>query len=221
MRFHDREDAGRHLAAIVVRTGVDSADSVVVGLPRGGVPVAYEVARALSVPLDVIVVMKLGVPFQPELAMGALGEGGVRVENEDVARSAALRALHMDDVERRARDELDRRAAHYRGDAARLDLSDRQTVVVDDGVATGSSARAACLVAHAQGARRVVLAAPVVSRPALGMVREVCDEVVYVTAPDPFYAVGEWYEDFSQTTDGEVIGLLRRAADQSPDARAR
>jgi putative phosphoribosyl transferase len=221
MRFRDREDAGRHLAAAVVRTGIDSADSVAVGLPRGGVPVAYEVARALRVPLDVIVVMKLGVPFQPELAMGALGEGGIRVENEDVARSPALRTLHMDDIERDALDELDRRAARYRGDATRLDLSGRQTFVVDDGVATGSSARAACLVACAQGARRVILAAPVISRPALQTVREVCDDVVYVASPDPFYAVGEWYEDFSQTTDDEVIGLLRRAADQSPDARAR
>ncbi len=126
----------------------------------------------------------------------------------------------MDDVERHERAELERRAAHYRGDVARLDLSERQTVVVDDGVATGSSARAACLVARTQGARRVVLAAPVVSRPALAIVLDVCDEVVYVAAPDPFYAVGEWYEDFSQTTDDEVIGLLRRAADQSPDARA-
>jgi putative phosphoribosyl transferase len=220
MRFRDREDAGRHLAAIVVQAGIDGADSVVAGLPRGGVPVAYEVARALVAPLDIIVVRKLGVPFQPELAMGAIGEGGVRVENEDVARSAALHALNIDDVERHERAELQRRAAHYRGDADRLDLSERQTVVVDDGVATGSSARAACLVARTLGARRVVLAAPVVSRPALGIVRDVCDEVVYVAAPDPFYAVGEWYEDFSQTTDDEVIGLLRRAADQSPDARA-
>jgi putative phosphoribosyl transferase len=220
MRFRDREDAGHHLAAIVVQAGIDGADSVVAGLPRGGVPVAYEVARALAAPLDVIVVRKLGVPFQPELAMGAIGEGGVLVENEDVARSAALRALDVGDIERHERAELERRAAHYRGGVARLDLSERQTVVVDDGVATGSSARAACLVARNQGARRVVLAAPVVSRPALGLVRGVCDEVVYVAAPDPFYAVGEWYEDFSQTTDDEVIGLLRRAADQSPDARA-
>ncbi len=216
MRFRDREDAGRQLAAIVVRIGLDGADSVVVGLPRGGVPVADQVARALGAPLDVIVVRKLGVPFQPELAMGAIGEGGVRVENEEIVRSAALGVADMDDVERHERTELERRAAHYREGAARVELSERQTVVVDDGVATGSSARAACLVAHAQGARRVVLAAPVVSQPALGALSAVCDDVVYVAAPDPFYAVGEWYEDFSQTTDEEVIGLLRRAGDRSP-----
>ncbi len=221
MRFRDREDAGRHLAAAVVRTGMDSADSVAVGLPRGGVPVAYEVARALRVPLDVIVVMKLGVPFQPELAMGALGEGGIRVENEDVARSPALRSFHMDDVERDAA-MSSTVGPHATGETppvstSRADKPSWSTTVSPRGRrrAPHASSRTP------QGARRVVLAAPVISRPALRALREVCDDVVYVAAPDPFYAVGEWYEDFSQTTDDEVIGLLRRAADQSPDARAR
>ncbi|HTU38370.1 MAG TPA: phosphoribosyltransferase [Acidimicrobiales bacterium] len=221
MRFRDRQDAGRRLAAVVAQRDPDGADTVVTGLPRGGVPVAFEVARALDAPLDVIVVRKLGVPFQPELAMGAIGEGGVRVENEDVARSGAVRASDIEGVERDERAELERRAAQYRGDRHRLDLAHRCAVVVDDGVATGSTARAACVVARAQGATRVVLAAPVVSRPALRSVRRVCDDVVYVAAPDPFFAVGEWYQDFSQTTDDEVIRLLQRAASQPHDTTTR
>jgi putative phosphoribosyl transferase len=221
MRFRNRQDAGRHLAGIVARAHMDGTRTVVAGLPRGGVPVAFEVARGLGAPLDVIVVRKLGVPFQPELAMGAIGEGGVHVENEDVARSAALGAFDVDDTVRRERVELDRRAAYYRGDRPRLDLSDRCAVVIDDGVATGSTARAACAVARAHGADRVVLAAPVVSRPALRSVADVCDAIVYVAAPDPFFAVGEWYEDFSQTTDDEVVDLLRRAAEHTHDAGTR
>ena len=221
MRFRDREDAGRRLAAVVVRSDPDGAGTVVTGLPRGGVPVAYEVARALDAPLDVIVVRKLGAPFQPELAVGAIGEEGVRVENEDVARSGVVRAADIEDVERDERAELERRAAHYRGDRPPLDLARRCVVVVDDGVATGSTARAACVVARGRGAARVVLAAPVVSRPALRTVRSVCDDVVYVAAPDPFFAVGEWYQDFSQTTDDEVTQLLRRAAVPPHDATTR
>ncbi len=154
MRFRDRVDAGRHLAEVVRRTGVAASDVVVLGLPRGGVPVAFEVAQALGAPLDVIVVRKLGVPFQPELAMGAIGEDGVRVENEDIVASAALRAVDVRTVERRERAELERRARRYRDDGARLDLQGRTAVIVDDGIATGSTARAACQVARAQGASR-------------------------------------------------------------------
>jgi len=211
MRFRDRVEAGRHLAEVVRRAGIGQDDAVVLGLPRGGVPVASEVARALGAPLDVIVVRKLGVPFQPELAMGAIGEDGVRVENDEVIRACGLDAFDVEKVERRERAELERRARQYRGDRPRLDLRGRCAVIVDDGIATGSTARAACQVARAHGAARVVLAVPVASRGAVAELRKVCDEVLVVEVPEPFYAVGEWYRDFAQTTDDQVVELLRLA----------
>ena len=219
MSFRDRTDAGRQLAAVLQRAGFGGEHAIVLGLPRGGVPVAFEVARALRLPLDVIVVRKLGVPFQPELAMGAIGEGGVRVENQEVIHSSALLALDIEAVERHERVELERRARQYRGDRPRMDLTDRDAVIVDDGIATGSTARAACQVARAHGATRVVLAVPVASRAALASLREVCDEVFCVEVPEPFYAVGEWYRDFSQTTDDQVVDLLRRAAGEDIGGR--
>jgi putative phosphoribosyl transferase len=215
MRFRDRVDAGRHLAEVVRSAGVAGSDVVVLGLPRGGVPVAFEVARALGAPLDVIVVRKLGVPFQPELAMGAIGEDGVRVENEDIVASAALGAVDVGAVERQERAELERRARRYRGDGARLDLHRRTAVIVDDGIATGSTARAACQVARAQGASRVVLAVPVAPGAARAALRDVCDALLCVAVPDPFTAVGEWYDDFSPTSDDEVVELLRRGSSRT------
>jgi putative phosphoribosyl transferase len=185
---------------------------VVLGLPRGGVPVAFEVAQALDAPLDVIVVRKLGVPFQPELAMGAIGEGGIRVENADVMRSAALTEADLEASEERERSELERRAREYRSGRPRIDLRARVAVIVDDGIATGSTARAACQVARAQGAAGVVVAAPVASRLALAELSSVADDVLVVASPEPFYAVGEWYRDFSQTSDAEVVELLQRSA---------
>jgi putative phosphoribosyl transferase len=176
------------------------------------VPVAFEVAAALGAPLDVLVVRKLGVPFQPELAMGAIGEGGIRVENADVFGPAGLGAVDFDEAERRERIELDRRATMYRRGRDRLDVMGRRVIVVDDGVATGSSARAACQVAHALGAARIVFAAPVASRTAALELRSSCDAVVFLEVPEPFFAVGEWYRDFSPTSDDEVVELLRRAA---------
>jgi putative phosphoribosyl transferase len=220
MGFRDRTDAGRQLAEVLRHAGIGEHDAVVLGLPRGGVPVAFEVARALRLPLDVIVVRKLGVPFQPELAMGAIGEGGVRVENREVMRSAGLQAVDIEAVERHERIELERRARQYRGDRPRMDLTGRCAVIVDDGIATGSTARAACQVARAHGAARVVLAVPVASRAADAALRDVCDELFCVEMPDPFYAVGEWYRDFSQTTDDLVVDLLGRAAGEEDGGRA-
>jgi putative phosphoribosyl transferase len=210
MRFRDRVDAGRRLADTVQQADL-GARVVVLGLPRGGVPVAFEVADALQAPLDVVVVRKLGVPFQPELAMGAIGEGGVRVENPDVLRSVALTDVDLAAVEQRERAELERRAHQYRGGRPRLDLRGRCAVIVDDGIATGSSARAACVVVRALGAARVVIAAPIASRLALAELATVADDVLCVDSPEPFYAVGEWYRDFSQTSDAEVVDLLRRS----------
>jgi putative phosphoribosyl transferase len=210
MLFRDRVEAGRRLGQALVSLAPERA--VVLGLPRGGVPVAYEVARALGAPLDVIVVRKLGVPWQPELAMGAIGEGGVRVVNDEVQRAADVGDEELAAVERRERAELEGRVRRFRGDRPRVDLRGRTAVIIDDGVATGSTASAACRIARAQGANRVVLAVPVAPQDALEAMRREADEVVCLETPEPFFAIGEWYEDFSATSDDEVTALLERSA---------
>nr|WP_189181253.1 phosphoribosyltransferase [Microbispora rosea] len=209
--FVDRRDAGRRLGERL-RTLPGLEDAVVLGLPRGGVPVASEVARALGAPLDVIVVRKLGVPYQPELGFGAIGEGGVRVINRDVVRLASLTLEEMAEVERRERAELERRARRFRGGHEPVDLAGRTVIVVDDGIATGGTARAACQVARAHGARRVVLAVPVGAPETIASLRRDADEVVCLDTPDHFYAIGAWYDDFSQTRDEDVVECLRQAA---------
>jgi putative phosphoribosyl transferase len=218
VRFVDRVDAGRRLAERLRH--LRGEDVVVLGLPRGGVPVAAEVARALGVPLDVIVVRKLGVPSQPELAMGAVGEDGVLVVNQRVVRGVHVSEAGFAEVERRERVELARRARRFRGDRARLPLTGRTALIVDDGVATGSTARAACRIARAQGAARVVLAAPVCASDVAGALGDVVDEVVCLMTPERFPAVGLFYADFRPTSDGEVVELLRRGARQAVSAAA-
>jgi putative phosphoribosyl transferase len=183
---------------------------VVLGLPRGGVAVAAEVARALGAPLDVIVVRKLGVPFQPELGMGAIGEDGVRVINDDIVRSTRVTDAEIAAVEARERAELERRARCFRGDRVREPLDGRVAVIVDDGIATGSTARAACAVARAHGATRVVLAAPVAPPDWTTRLADVADELVAVDTPSPFHAIGEFYDDFTQLTDDNVVAALGR-----------
>jgi putative phosphoribosyl transferase len=212
VRFFDRADAGRQLAETLRSETAGSDADVVLGLPRGGVPVAAEVAHTLGSSLDVVVVRKLGVPFQPELAMGAIGEDGVRVENSDVIHACGLSSLDLDAAERRERPELERRALTYRAGRPRVALEDREVLVCDDGIATGSTARAACAVARALGARRVTLAVPVASPRAAVELSVVADGVVVVVTPEPFRAVGEWYDDFTQTTDDEVVRILGTAA---------
>ncbi|TDU03457.1 putative phosphoribosyltransferase [Streptomyces sp. 846.5] len=212
MYFVDRLDAGRRLAKRLAY--LRDADVVVLGLPRGGVPVAAAVAEALGAPLDVIVVRKLGVPSQSELGMGAIGEGGVRVIDEAVQRATRTSVDELAGVEQRERVELERRAGRYRSGRARVELSGRTVVVVDDGVATGSTARVACLIASAQGAARLVLAVPVAPSEWRTRLGDVADELVCVDTPADFFGIGQFYQDFTQTSDDEVVAWLDQAADR-------
>jgi predicted phosphoribosyltransferase len=207
--FADRADAGRRLAALLAeRVG---GDAIVLGLPRGGVVVAFEIAQCLHMPLDVIMVRKLGVPRQPELAMGALGEGGVRVLDDAVIRAANVGARDIEAVATVEAEVLAARARRFRAGRRAPDLRGREVVIVDDGLATGSTARAACAVARAAGAARVVLAAPVAPSGTVRALRSIADDVVVVATPSPFAAIGQFYDDFTQTPDDEVVRLLDRA----------
>ncbi|GAB4100167.1 phosphoribosyltransferase family protein [Sinomonas halotolerans] len=212
--FKDRSEAGRELARALMR--FRGPGTVVLGLPRGGVPVAFEVAVALNAPLDVIVVRKLGLPFQPELAMGAIGEHGVRIVDERVRRLSGVTDRELALVEQHEREVLESRAARIRAVRAPEDLRERTAIIVDDGIATGSTARVACRVARELGAARVVLAVPVGPRDTVEDLPE-ADEVVCLSTPSPFRAVGRFYSDFSATGDDEVLQLLEAAA-QRPAA---
>lgn len=213
MLFVDRADAGRHLAQrlrYLRGTGV-----VVLGVAGGGVPVAAEVAADLGAPLDVVVAAKLGVPFQPEYGFGAVGEDGVRVIDTQVVRQARLGGAEIAAVEAAARARLNRGVSQYRRNRPPLPLAGRTAVVVDDGLATGSTARAACAVARARGASRVVLAVPAGSAQAVAALRGDVDEAVCLHAPPRFAAVGEWYADFCELTDHDVTVLLDQAASRT------
>ena len=210
MPFTDRADAGRRLAQRLMH--LRGGDSVVLGLPRGGVPVAFEVAMALEVPLDVIVVRKLGVPSQRELAMGAIGEDGVRIVNNEVVRAARVTDAELAAVTAREEVELDRRVHRFRGDRPRVPLEGQTAIIIDDGIATGSTARAACQVARLQGAEQVVLAVPVAPPGALAELADVADDMVALETPSALIAIGQWYADFSQTPDETVVGLIEQAA---------
>ena len=218
MRFANREEAGRRLASIVCERL--SNDIVVVGLPRGGVPVAAQVASALDAPLDVVCVRKLGVPSYPELAMGAIGEGGVRVLDHDLVARLGIADRAIAAVETRERDELARQAEQFRAGRAPVALEGRTVVIVDDGLATGATARAAARSVRARGARRVVLAVPVGARDSMDPEVLGVDDVIAVVAPRDFGAVGAWYDDFRATSDAEVLSALHgqsaRGARQRP-----
>ena len=206
MMFADRQEAGR---AVADRLGTFEGGRVVVlALPRGGVPVAAEIARALGAPMDVIGVRKLGAPRQPELAMGAIAEGGVRELDDRTVQMLRIAAAAIDAIEAREREELERRVREYRGDRGLPELRGRTAIVVDDGLATGSTARVACRAVRQRNPERLVLAVPVASREGLSSLRHEADEVVCVEAPPDFVAVGHWYRDFGQTTDDEVRRLL-------------
>ena len=215
--FRDRAEAGRLLATLVAESVPRTEHPIVLALPRGGVPVAFEVAIAMDAPLDVIVVRKLGVPSQPELGMGAIGEDGVCVLNPDVIRHLSITERALRRVTDTERAELERRSEQYRHDAPMIPLDGRTVVVIDDGLATGSTARAAIEVARAHGARRVALAVPVAPQDTVVELGGVADDVICVASPQPFTSIGQWYRDFRQTTDAEVTELLQRAR-QAGDA---
>ncbi|MDT0265672.1 phosphoribosyltransferase family protein [Streptomyces sp. DSM 44915] len=208
MHFADRREAGRRLARELAP--LRGENLVVLGLPRGGVPVAAEVATALGAPLDVAVVRKLGLPAQPELAMGAIAEDDARVLNDEVVAGGGVDDERLAEVESTQRAELDRRAAAYRGERPRISVRGRTVVVVDDGIATGATARAACRSVRARGAARVVLAVPVAPADWARRIGDAADELVCPEVADDFLAVGQFYRDFAQTTDEEVVELLRR-----------
>jgi putative phosphoribosyl transferase len=214
-RFHDRAEAGAVLAEAVADLlaagGIDGAGVAVLGLPRGGVPVAFPVAQRLGAELDVLVVRKLGVPDQPELAIGAVGPGGVLVVDAALARQLRVSTTAIEQVERRERAELERREAAFRGGRPPLDVAGRTVVLVDDGIATGATTRAAVEAARALDPARVIVAAPTASRAAVALLRTEADDVVVVDQPEPYLSVGWWYERFNQTTDDEVRELLARA----------
>jgi predicted phosphoribosyltransferase len=209
-QFADRVDAGRALAA---RLGhLRGRDVIVLALPRGGVPVGYEIAHTLGAPLDVLNVRKLGVPRHEELAMGAVATGGVRVLNDDVIRSAGVSAADVEAATARERRELERRERAYRGGRPSPPLAGRTVVLVDDGIATGATARAAIAAIRAQRPERLVLAVPVAQASTVEEFAREVDEVVCALAPDALLAIGLWYDDFSQVTDDEVRSALARGA---------
>jgi predicted phosphoribosyltransferase len=204
--FVDRREAGRRLAEPVAALALD--EPIVVALPRGGVPVAAEVAAALDAPLDVLVVRKLGMPGQPELALGALAEGGAEVVDPDLARLGRVDATTLDLLRAEAREEIERRVQTYRGGRPPPDVDGRVVVLIDDGLATGRTAEAAIAALRTAGASRVVLAVPVASPDTADALAGKADDVVTVIRPRDMRAVGLWYDDFTQTTDAEVVALL-------------
>ena len=209
--FRDRVEAGRMLAT-TLQEYANRNDVVVLALPRGGVPVGFEVAKALHAPLDVFVVRKLGLPGQEELAMGAIASGGVRVLNRDLLRALAIPEEVVDQITQEEQRELERREREYRDGRSPIDVRGKAVILVDDGLATGSSMRVAVLALKQKGPAQVVVAVPVAPADTCAELQSVADKVVCAVTPQPFWGVGQWYEDFSQTSDEEVRELLRRAA---------
>jgi predicted phosphoribosyltransferase len=209
--FIDRRNAGRVLATRLAKyAGRD--DVVVLGLPRGGVPVAYEAASAIGAPMDVFLVRKLGTPGHRELAMGAIASGGVRVLNEDVVHWYGISDVAIERIAREEQEELERRERAYRGDRPAPDLTNKIVILIDDGLATGSTMRAAAHAVRARGPARVVIAVPVGAPQTCAELAAVADEVICARMPEPFSAVGQWYLNFDQTDDDEVRALLQKSS---------
>jgi putative phosphoribosyl transferase len=220
MIFKDRHDAGRKLAARLPHYA-DRKDVVVLALPRGGVPVGYEVAKKLNAPLDVFLVRKLGVPGQEELAMGAIASGGVRIVNEDLVNYLGIPDEVIEGIAAVEQRELERRELAYRDKRPRPDVKDRVAILIDDGLATGSTMRAAAESLRRQEPRQIVVAVPVSSPETCEEFRSEVDEIVCAVTPEYFQGVGLWYEDFSQTSDEEVRELLKRGPQQQQHATSR
>ena len=208
-RFRNRTDAGRHLAEKLAAYA-NRSDVLVLALPRGGVPVGFEVARAVGAPLDVFLVRKLGVPGYEELAMGAVATGGVRVLNDEIVRGLGISEHEIDTVVARELQELARRERLYRGDRSPPDVTGRTVILVDDGLATGATMRAAVAALRQQQPARIVIAVPTASPDTSEALKAEADDVICVITPEPFFAVGHWYDDFTQTTDEVVRELLAR-----------
>jgi len=215
MLFRDRREAGRVLAGKLMKYA-GRPDVLVLALPRGGVPVAFEVARALRAPLDVFLVRKLGLPGREELAIGAIAPGGVRVLNRDVVRALGIPQSVIDEVAAQEQQELERRLRLYRDDRPAPDVRGRTVILVDDGLATGSTMRAAVAALRQQHPARIVVAAPVGAADTCAEFQHEADEAVCARTPEPFLAVGMWYADFSQTMDEEVRELLEQATEPAP-----
>jgi putative phosphoribosyl transferase len=213
MQFRDRAEAGRFLAE-KLKAYANRPDVLVLALPRGGVPVAYEVARALHAPLDVFLVRKLGVPGHEELAMGAIATGGVRVLNKDVVDSLRIPDSMIDAVATKEMEELKRRERVYRDDRRPPQIHGRTVILIDDGLATGSTMRAATIALRQQQPARIIVAVPVAVAETCDAFKDQVDDIICAVTPEPFFAVGLWYRDFSQTTDEEVRELLEKAAQE-------
>lgn len=214
-RFTDRTEAGRELAASLAEYA-GQPGVLVLALPRGGVPVGYEVAQALGAPLDVFLVRKLGLPGQEELAMGAIASGGVQVLNREVVDMLQVPEKVIAEVAEREQKELTRRTREYRGARPEPEVTGKTVILVDDGLATGSSMRAAAHALRHAGTKRLVVAVPVAPPETCAALGQEVDQIVCLMRPEPFYGVGMWYEDFAQTTDEEVRDLLARSAQQNP-----
>lgn len=210
MKFRNRQEAGRQLAERLQKYA-NREDVLVLGVPRGGIPVAFEVAMKLRVPLDIFVLRKLGVPGHEELAFGAIGSGGVRVLNRDVVTHLGITELEIAEVTKVEQEELERRERHYRGNRPPLDVRGQIVILVDDGIATGASLRAAIHAIRKMRPAALVVATPVAPRATCNLLRQEVDELVCAAVPEPFYEVGQFYEDFSQVSDKEVVQLLDRA----------
>ena len=209
-RFVDRAAAGRALAERLLELDLDAP--VVVALPRGGVPVAYEVAQALGAPLDIALVRKLGAPGRPELGIGALGEDGTVIVDRETVAALGVRIPEIEAIVERESAELERRRRLYRGERPPIDVNGRAAILVDDGIATGVTTIAAAQMLRERGAARVITAVPVCPATAVGYLRDQLGELICLTAPPRFGGVGAWYDDFTQTSDEEVVELLHRRA---------
>jgi putative phosphoribosyl transferase len=211
--FQDRQDAGRRLAKELSHYAGRS-DVVVLALPRGGVPVAFEVAQALAAPLDIFLVRKLGVPGHEELAMGAIASGGVRVLNQEVVQTLDIPAALIDAIAQREQRELERREQAYRGNHPPAEIAGRIAILIDDGLATGASMRAAVAGLRRQQPAKIIVAVPTAAPESCEMFEQEVDEIICAETPQPFYGVGLWYRNFSQTSDAEVRTLLQQAAER-------